>query len=1472
MAPATRSRKKKENGDQSADAATKVTVENSSSNSNANVISTPKMKSTGRILRSRAISSLNEDESIIIKSATPADISKSSYLSQNPETPKAQLSQRNRDKENIRLAVPPLSTGGRSTLGSTRGSRRIPSTLGSSTALENSLVSGISSASPKKKHTPARRGTKKSSITVPSEADELMEVAIDVSNKSNNPSQDDADAIENYTGNDEGQSVNLQCKATVESIAKSFLLDNIPDISLRSNKNPTPSREEISNTVVLDLSSPKRKLQFPSKKDGINVNTSEGTLIDNQSVLQNSHGITQTSDAMFNTTESLGPPTEVSTEISLGEERIEDNQLSPEDLKYSKSPVNLSLDCSPQPSNMTVKESRESLNEHMPTLDRNESPIRFSPSKTKDPTLMNTPTAESTVHYKPPLFSPYSSAGDQSFMDEPGNVHQSLFQYSPTGMILDPQLMSSPPVEFSEHMVVQNKSEEGSDTTEYDNILFNAAAAEEAPEDIASDEVDVNELTSESVPSRYDSETTEENASVEELPTGKVIKESPEEEESESLSTDSGTQAVHNSSQIDTGETIEDDMYNQSLILQPSLRSYREYSQRIDKYNRLREMFHIGHVPRAPSTLAFYRRAYSDTSSDVNSESDCSSTPGSVKRKSVVDIPIAKLSPCSKVNCSHPNSPAASDSSESQFMDSFESLEHFGDTEPCVDSVIDVKSPSANRTPSNQLVVLPASITGTLQTEDEASFTFDSPSSVPANFQIVQSNETFSEISDVLPEDIDEWEREQRLNEGYWSGRNILQKDNLSTMDTSPRSSRFSPRRLLSPLLTGSNSNSPKETVSVSSTPSSSTKSASVLPRKIDLPRRRSMSPAKSWSPVRFGSPLKNLVLPSSARTDVDIQSKEMQREEQIDCALAANNGELNPEGDGISKELEDDAKNIIDSEFDAEVFYECSTDEHMLPLAENTGNLAEGENTSILSPDERCEVKEGPKMILETTSQLAEDGKNEEVTTTSRLLATIDIDASKDTAEGDISSSTDCDSSKTLESDILESTPCERLTINENDTSHAAEVKVGKIAIATLDAEDRLDDLQREEPTMDRSVEMAVTVSTNSDDFTSMTTTTDKEGDNKLIATSTAVTTCFGSRSISSNDDEKCEEGTQDSNAEIRINPVEADDAVVKDELFTDSNLSSSNYYASDEATATEIDFTSVLPWNISLDQWAEMNKRSDYSSKSKSQENAQTIEKSNTQSASKSTMPTSAAEKKTGQSRRRGIQTLSKSSSKQSAKRKADMISGLATNGSSSTAHSMFTESASTRGRTTRSTRSSSAGHQKSSSVTSSSNATSGISTPTVPTTPASVKNAIPLTKLTETNSKLNAGYENNVIPQYQYKRGKRPESPPPDKRKRQRTMKNESPLNRERRIKFAPQLVTVVNQNTTKSRNSRKEGRAVKKVKPIIKMPEYDLDEYGNAIIENPAMPKQKDTIRVLHRLYVGDHEEEVPERYMQKQYSR
>ncbi|KAK9362923.1 hypothetical protein V1504DRAFT_473546 [Lipomyces starkeyi] len=910
---------------------------------------------------------------------------------------------------------------------------------------------------------------------------------------------------------------------------------------------------------------------------------------------------------------------------------------------------------------------------------------------------------------------------------------------------------------------------------------------------------------------------------------------------------------------ISSAESLNTSAQSPTVII-PSQRSFLEFSRRMDKYNRLRNMFRIGHIPRSPSALAFYRRAYSEASSEAASEGDDmnsalngqeSTTTPEHPKSSPAFTPLSQL-------ISLQGHRSDSDGSD-QFMDSFETFDFLPsqtppDTRNC-DGTQTSDQTGSNRQYSFSEIPMPGpemlppsppkypsprnKLTASTSMPDKAaecdvSLSIESPPSFP---RLASIGCDASDISDFLPQDIIEWEKEQRQREACWvasAQSTPLKGASSQVLLSSGRSSwsTRSPTKINSPIRQGSpvsksplKSESAVKQSSPSITPPPNHPSSSPVRSRSPIKK----SPIKMSSPVRLmsfmqrlspvtKSPLKTVSLPDEG-SDAEAFSYDMgenakttdkvEKDDIIETPVAANGvvdviagtaNENAEDSDPIeeSQSEQSQTSEIMPAPIGQQNKLDVITEEvHVEPIVRHTGAVMEesdSENDVYFDSVANVSLE---KIMYAAENSLTTLERSESVSTTDHNINarkamdmddngsnTYDNNGSENSDEevpaaaaGDCDNGVDYDRGDTPIADFADGSE-----VNEEERSTPV-----KATEDSNDGEQHIEGNLREEHAPMNSAEDSV---------------------------ATIVPTATSEKSEQlANDSVQPDEHV----SEFAVEPMSIEQ---KEDVSGEMTVGSSNYFASDENTS-DIDYTTVLPWNISLDRWAELNKR-----QGKCETSGATADKRDDKDDFAA--PTEQLKSPVrSPPKRRYISTPARSSARSSLKRNPDNTAALTTPAACNSDISRATRS-----------------H----------------------TTPVR-KTTAHLTKITETNSKLNTGFENIVIPQYQYKRGKRPESPPPDKRKRQRSMKNESPLKRERKIKFATELATIAGKSTT---YTGKRGKKCGDLKPIIKSPEYPMDEFGNAVLD-PPQTSQRDTVRVVHRLYLGDNEEEAPERYLQKQCS-
>ncbi|KAK9322983.1 hypothetical protein V1517DRAFT_321890 [Lipomyces orientalis] len=855
-----------------------------------------------------------------------------------------------------------------------------------------------------------------------------------------------------------------------------------------------------------------------------------------------------------------------------------------------------------------------------------------------------------------------------------------------------------------------------------------------------------------------------------------------------------------------------------STVIKPSQRSFLEFSERMDKYNRLRDIFHIGHIPRSPSALAFYRRAYSDASSEAASEADDMNS-ASNRQESNTTLENPKSSPL-LTPVSHPLPGPLSDSDGSeQFMDSFETLDLFLNESPPLAGKRDSTQSSDQKESSSPRSVPPPvlephiQIIGSTTPSREKSPSPRNPAAVPSTMPEEESDGDMSisteppssgprlssvgfeagDISDYLPDNIIEWEREQRRQEACWpmSTQNTpLRGGSPLILFSSGRSSRSigSPMKVDSPSRQGSpgvkspvRADSPSEqSAPIVAMSPDRRRSSPVKPR---TPTKK--SPTKMSSPVRFmsfmqrlspvkSSPLKIVTLPDerfdagpsvhdagetselavSVATDdernirvladaaVDVVEQVLRHEnaEQRDNFEKSESEQSNACEDIV---LAISSRQELSDAIVEEVLVEA-VPQHIDTVMEESDSESEVYFDSVanVSSEQGIGAADGPVMSLEISEALSATGQQAEAQ-----------------AVEDDSTLKACDSDSELSDKSA-------LAATQADHEVDRDCSQGPFAALanSLQEEDRSHEVRRREE---------ITESGRDPEETNV----DEElcpVDSPEDSVVTIVPPATSAESVDITDD--CMHGD-----EVLSEPAPETVSIEhKEDISEETTVGSSNYFASDENTS-DIDYTTVLPWNISLDRWAELNKRQE---KNEACSSTASAEKKfdHENCAVPVEVPHSPVR---SPPKRNYVSTPARSSARTSLKRKLDTAT---TSIPVPTTSAVYTSEIGLGRRATRS------------------HATPG----RVPTAP--------LTKITETNSKLNTGFENNVIPQYQYKRGKRPESPPPDKRKRQRLMKNESPLKRERKIKFASEIATIAENPTSSAPRTRKKRVDLK---PIIKV---------------------------------------------------
>ncbi|KAK9368618.1 hypothetical protein V1509DRAFT_623427 [Lipomyces kononenkoae] len=843
---------------------------------------------------------------------------------------------------------------------------------------------------------------------------------------------------------------------------------------------------------------------------------------------------------------------------------------------------------------------------------------------------------------------------------------------------------------------------------------------------------------------------------------------------------------------IDSAEPSNTSSMSPTVIV-PSQRSYLEFSRRMDKYNRLRSMFSIGHIPRSPSALAFYRRAYSDASSEATSEAD--DVESVANRQDHHSTPqVARSSPESSRESQLPvlHTPT-SDSDESwQFMDSFESFDvHLSQALPGVVNVDglqvsdhtessrqDLVSNASNMepvilplhqgTPSPTACQSSSTLLNTVSTpavdetaEDRVSFSIESPLRFS---QLATTSSDPGEISDFLPEDIIQWEKEQRQREACWtpSARTSPAKRGSPQPSFSGRSSLSmgSPMRADSP--TGQRSS-----ILAPFTSGSCTKQSSPA-----VP----LSPSRPKSPVKLSTPIK---IPSPLRLTSYLQRLSTATNSPLKIVSLPDEG-----SNAGACEVVENAKNADNEEKDGEKGIHESTEGVQTENANPSLPDSVQESQSVQS------IQPAPNSQRDTSDSIVED-----VDVEPPIIVTEESDSENDiyfdsVANISLESTVSVADGSTATRGTIESVsdqPTESGNVMEVNETNGNEAEDGQHKVPVVEgSEDGIDygshsvDIAGEGSNVNRRITINSTEDSNKPahglDYRSV---TEREvPDDSSASMSTIILESrpekpegLANRSV----------GREESSSELT---PEAMSNEQKEDISEETTVGSSNYFASDENTS-DIDYATVLPWNISLDRWAELNKRQEKS------EVATTNAITEEGGADMEQFAASAEHQKSpspvrSSPTRRYISTPARSSARSSLKRKYDNVatSTIPTSATSGASDGII----SSRGRATRSE------------------------------TAIATKVTTHLSKITNTNSKLNSGFENIIIPHYQYKRGKRPESPPPEKRKRRRSIKKESPLKRERKIKFATQVSTIAGKGTSISMKKDKESIDLK---PIIKV---------------------------------------------------
>ncbi|KAK9255096.1 hypothetical protein V1507DRAFT_453279 [Lipomyces tetrasporus] len=867
-----------------------------------------------------------------------------------------------------------------------------------------------------------------------------------------------------------------------------------------------------------------------------------------------------------------------------------------------------------------------------------------------------------------------------------------------------------------------------------------------------------------------------------------------------------------------------------SKVIKPSQRSFLEFSERMDRYNRLRNIFHIGHIPRSPSALAFYRRAYSDASSEAASEPDDMNS-ASNRQESNTTLENPKSSPVLTPVCQPlPGHLSDSDGSD-QFMDSFETLDLFlNQSPPIADKrdgtqssdqketcsprsvtppafeprlqIIGSRTPSPKKTPSSRK---PAAVPSTMPEETgdgDMSISTEPPSSGPRLSSV--GFET-SDISDFLPDDIIEWERDQRRQEACWpvsAQKTPVRGGSPLSLFSSGRSSRSvrSPMRIDSPSRHGSpGMKSPirADSPSGQSSPAvvTSPERYSSSPVKSRSPTKK--SPTKMSSPVRFmsfmqrlspvkSSPLKIVTLPDE-RSDAEPSAHDVGEKSELAVSVATDD-------DGNVRVLADSAADVAEEV----IQHENAERDNFEKSQSERSNRCED---IVLATSSQQELSDATveEVVVEAIPQhidtvMEESDSENEVYFDS--VANVSSEHSLGVADGQVMS---------LEISDVADGQVMSLEISEaiSATGQKAEAQAAEDD-RTLKACDSDPERSDGDASSATHAEHKVDRDCSQGHFAAFADSQEEEENSSDVRSTEEITESYRDPEETNVEEELCPVDSPEDSVVTIVPPASSSESVGiaddcmhgdealpepapetvsiehKEDVSEETTVGSSNYFASDENTS-DIDYTTVLPWNISLDRWAELNKRQE-----KNEACASTASAEKKIDQENSALPVEVPHSPVRSPPKRSyISTPARSSARSSLKRK---LNAATTAIPVPPTPATYTSEIGLGGRATRS-------HA----------------------TPARIPTA-PLTKITETNSKLNTGFENNIIPQYQYKRGKRPESPPPDKRKRQRLMKNESPLKRERKIKFASEIATIAGNPTSSALRTRKKRVDLK---PIIKV---------------------------------------------------
>ncbi|KAK9458972.1 uncharacterized protein V1516DRAFT_681672 [Lipomyces oligophaga] len=780
---------------------------------------------------------------------------------------------------------------------------------------------------------------------------------------------------------------------------------------------------------------------------------------------------------------------------------------------------------------------------------------------------------------------------------------------------------------------------------------------------------------------------------------------------------------------------------NFSEILRPSRRSMNDAKVKLEQYERVQRLFNVAHIPKRPSSLAYSRAAYADSSSEMTasdialSDYSCSPVPAIAADQSATAI--------------------ESDSETDQFMDTVEFLETPDFSEIEAEITLDDKAASnptsrviKGNAPGTNLDI-EGNSSSALQEDhedhsDESMHSAQGDASVDSLEELTQSDGLSScadaDISETLPENIAHWERQMRRSEPeHWTA------SAMATPASTPLSRCGSP-----------------------SLPSITSQLFLLSNRGLSPSPRRNPSPKKS--PVRqlftaSGSPKKASELSATVASIIPNISKEPELHGQVKTEeVEVTDYETTMKV--ISEDNEADNNLTVEIGASASIsFPRKSTEQEASP------NTSENQNVAQQSAC-RPSTPERDDSLLSTDKSGLNISVFKEPTTPSRFSPM-----------------------KLL--NIFRRSPTKQITLENLEVP-----------------ESELDESEfvEEEREISLSPSISLKSGTKIDDLTESREIKESTSDSKLVKQE--LTSMF---SHASNPEEEAEEENSEDNSKQKISMVqlgdisqnlaevtsiceesesepriESESEAAKDQITENSNEAITLEDVSDR-TDENIDYASMLTSDISLDKWAEMNTRVKQSSINQLKTSSTKIVESGSPSTPLSSKRSSTATVQGRQPRKPQPATPARTSTR-SWKRKAELASS-----SSIPVPARGNDTP----RSTRSLRS-----------------RSGNDRAVAPAMDSSSYNRTgPLSAITAQNSRLNNGYENNIIPQYEYMNGERPTSPPPE-RKRRRMY--ESPLARSRTVTF----VDRSDENSVPARGRKRRTEIDAKIREVHETPSRSI----------------------------------------------